>query len=169
MVAVTRSQSRLQLSIQVVGFWVPRCWQSDKLIWRLPRLPSFQSHSSFPDRLKPDICIVCACMLSSFSHVELFVTPRTVDCQTPLSVGFFRQEYWRGLPCPPPGNLPDPGIKPGSLMAPVLSSGFFTASASWESPYFIDFCSFLMEGHVPLSAFSDCSVLKDGESVSAEE
>ena len=169
MVAVTRSQSRLQLSNQVVGFWVPRCWQSDKLIWRLPRLPSFQSHSSFPDRLKPDICIVCACMLSSFSHVELFVTPRTVACQTPLSVGFFRQEYWRGLPWAPPGNLPDPGIKPGSLMSPVLSSGFFTASASWEPPYFIDFCSFLMEGHVPLSAFSDCSVLKDGESVSAEE
>ena len=114
-------------------------------------------------------CIVCACMLSSFNHVELFVTPWTVACQTPLSRGFFRQEYWRGLLCPPPGKLPDPGIEPRSLMSPVLSGGFFTASTSWESPYLVDFCSFLMEGHVPLSAFSDCSVLKDGEFVSAEE
>ena len=37
------------------------------------------------------------------------VTERTVACQTPLSVGFFRQEYWSGLPCPPPGDLPNPG------------------------------------------------------------
>ena len=134
MVAVTRSQSRLQLSNQVVGFWVPRCWQSDKLIWRLPRLPSFQSHSSFPDRLKPDICIVCACMLSSFSHVELFVTPRTVACQTPLSVGFSRHEYWSGLPCPPPGDLPDPGIESTSLMFPALAGRSFTIRTTWEAP-----------------------------------
>ena len=48
------------------------------------------------------------------SHVQLFVTPWTVARQVPLSVGFSRQEYWSGLPCPPPGNLPDPGIEPGS-------------------------------------------------------
>ena len=44
-------------------------------------------------------------------HVWLFVTPRTVAHQAPLSVGFSRQEYWSGLPCPPPGDLPDPGIE----------------------------------------------------------
>ena len=51
---------------------------------------------------------------SHFSRVRLFATPQTVACQAPLSVGFCRQEYWSGLPCPPPGDLPDPGIKPRS-------------------------------------------------------
>ena len=50
------------------------------------------------------------------SHVQLFVTPWTVARQVPLSVGFSRQEYWSGLPCPPPGNLPDPGIEPVSYV-----------------------------------------------------
>ena len=54
-----------------------------------------------------------AYVLSHFSHVWLFVTPWTVTHQAPLSMGVFRQEYWSGL-CPPPGDLPDPGIKPGS-------------------------------------------------------
>ena len=55
---------------------------------------------------------ICVCMLSHFSHVQLFVT---LACQGPLSMGFFRQEYLIWLPCPPPGDLPDPGIKPMSL------------------------------------------------------
>ena len=50
----------------------------------------------------------------------LFATPRTVACQAPLSMGFSRQEYWSGLPCPPPGDLPDPGIEPMSLVSPAL-------------------------------------------------
>ena len=50
-------------------------------------------------------------MLSGFSHIQLFVTLWTVARQAPLSMGFSRQEYWCGFPCPPPGNLPDPGIK----------------------------------------------------------
>ena len=50
----------------------------------------------------------------SLSGVQLFVTPWTVACQAPLSMGFSRQEYWNGLPCPPPGDLPNPGIKPRS-------------------------------------------------------
>ena len=49
------------------------------------------------------------------SHVQLFVTPWTVTYQAPPSLGFFRQEYWSGLPFPSPGDLPDPGIKPRSL------------------------------------------------------
>ena len=48
------------------------------------------------------------------SHVRLFVTPWTVTCQAPLSMGFSRQEYWSGLPFPSPGDLPNPGIEPGS-------------------------------------------------------
>ena len=51
------------------------------------------------------------CVLSRFSRVRLFVTPWTVACQAPLSMGFSRQEYWSGLPCPPAGDLPDSGIE----------------------------------------------------------
>ena len=55
--------------------------------------------------------------------------PWTVTRQAPLSMGFSRQEYWNGLPFPPPGNLPNPGIKPVSLMSPALAGGFLTKSA----------------------------------------
>ena len=55
-----------------------------------------------------------------FSHVQFFATPWTVACQAPLSMGFSRQEYWSGLPFPPPGDVPDPGIEPVSL---VLAGG----------------------------------------------
>ena len=63
---------------------------------------------------------VHACMLSHFSHVWLFGTPWTVDHQAPLSMGFFGQEYWSELPCPTPGNIPNPGIKPSLLISPAL-------------------------------------------------
>ena len=64
----------------------------------------------------------------SLSCVRLFVTPWTVAHQAPLSVGFSSQEYWSGLPFPPPEDLPDPGIKPTSLVTPALAGGFFTLS-----------------------------------------
>ena len=47
-------------------------------------------------------------------------------------MGFSRQEYWSGLPGPPPGDLLDPGLEPTSLMSPALVGGFFTTSATWE-------------------------------------
>ena len=75
-----------------------------------------------------------ACMLSLFSCVQLFATPWTVACQAPLSMGFPRQEYWSGLPCPTPGDLPNPGTDPLSLMSPALADRFFTTSATWEAP-----------------------------------
>ena len=59
-------------------------------------------------------------MLSRFSCVQLFATPWTVACQAPLSMGVFRQEYWSGLPCPPPGDLPNPGIESLSPASPAL-------------------------------------------------
>ena len=61
--------------------------------------------------LKPKIH---ACVLSHFSHIQLFVTLWTVARQAPLYMEFPRQEYWNGLLCPPPGDLPHPGIKPWS-------------------------------------------------------
>ena len=65
------------------------------------------------------------CMLSCFSCVRLFATPWTVACPAPLSMGFSRQEYWFGLPFPTPGDLPDPGIEPMSLISLALADGFF--------------------------------------------
>ena len=62
-----------------------------------------------------------AFMLSPFTGVSLFVTPRMVACQDPLSMGFSRQEYWSGLPCSSPGDLPDPGIE---LVSPALQADF---------------------------------------------
>ena len=67
--------------------------------------------------------IECVCVLSHFSRVWLFLT-----CQAPLSMGFPRQECWSGLPCPPPGDLSDPGTEPVSVMSPALAGGFFTTS-----------------------------------------
>ena len=61
-----------------------------------------------------------ACMLSHFSHVQIFATLLTVALQSPLSMVFSRQEYWSGLPCPPPGDLLDPGTEPVSPPDPAL-------------------------------------------------
>ena len=61
-------------------------------------------------------------------------TPGTVDHQGPLTKGFSRQEYWSGLPCPPPGDLPNAEIEPASLMSPALAGEFFTTSTTWEAP-----------------------------------
>ena len=70
---------------------------------------------------------------SVLSCVRLFATPRTVDYQSPLPTGFSRQEYWSRLPFPAPGDLPDPGIQPGS---PALQT-----EASPSEPPLIDLCN----------------------------
>ena len=77
-----------------------------------------------------------ACMLSHFSHFQFCVTLWTTAHQAPLSQGFPRQEYWSVLPFPFPGDLPDPGIKPGSHASPLLAGGFFIISTTWEAQVF---------------------------------
>ena len=76
---------------------------------------------------------VCVCELSHCRRVRLLVTPRTAAYQAPLSMGFSRQKQWSGLPCPFPGDLPDPGIKPTSLFSPALAGRFCTTRATWEA------------------------------------
>ena len=71
-------------------------------------------------------------------HVKLLqscptLQPWTIAHQFPLSLGFSRQQYWRGLPFPPPRDLPDPGIKRLSPVSPALAGGFFTICATWET------------------------------------
>ena len=75
------------------------------------------------------------CLLSHFSCVHLFATLWTVAHQAPLSMGFSRHEYWSGLPCCPPEDLPNPGIEPVSLSSPALAERIFTTSATREAQY----------------------------------
>ena len=72
---------------------------------------------------------VCAKLLQSCPTP---CDPMDYSCQAPLSMGFSRQEYVSGLPCPSPGD-PDPGIEPTSLTSPALAGGFFTIHATWEA------------------------------------
>ena len=60
--------------------------------------------------------------------------PWTAAHQAPLSMEFSRQDYWSGLPFPSPEDHPNPGIKPTSFASPALAGGFFTTSATWETP-----------------------------------
>ena len=75
------------------------------------------------------VCVcVCVCVYihiytHTHVHAKLYLCPW----------GFSRQEYWIGLPCPPPGALPNSGIEPISLMSPALAVRFFTTSATWET------------------------------------
>ena len=72
-------------------------------------------------------------LLISLSVVlDSLATPWTVACQSPLSMGFPRQEYWSGLPFPPPGDLPHPGIEPASL---ALAGRFFTTEPPGKPQY----------------------------------
>ena len=73
-------------------------------------------------------------VLSRFSRVQLYATLWTLAHQAPPSMGFPRQEYWSGLPCPPSEDLPDPGIEPASLQSPAVAGRFFTTDATWEAP-----------------------------------
>ena len=77
-------------------------------------------------------------ILSHISRVQLFVTLWTVAHQAPLSMGFSRQEYWSGLPFPPPGDLPDPGIGPMLPVAPALQADSLLLSHQGSSGQCID-------------------------------
>ena len=91
---------------------------------------------------------VCVCIKS----LQLCLTLcDPVDC-SPLSMSFSRQEYWSGLPCPPPGDLPHPGMEPMSLMSFALAGGFFTTSATWEASLLVRKVKVKSLSHVPLFA-----------------
>ena len=77
-----------------------------------------------------DVCLHA----KSFSRVQLSATPWTVAHQAPLPMGFSRQEYWSGLPCPFPGDLHYPGIEPASSISPALAGRSSTTSTPWEAP-----------------------------------
>ena len=73
----------------------------------------------------------------SFSHVRLFAPLCTAACQANLSIEFSKKKYWNELTFPPPGDLPDSGIKHVSVAFPTLAGGFFTTSTTWEAYIYI--------------------------------
>ena len=75
------------------------------------------------------VCLWCA---QTLSCVWLFVTPWIAACKASLSMGFSWQEYWSGLPFPPPGDLPNQEMEPMSLMSPALVGEFFTTRTTSE-------------------------------------
>ena len=88
---------------------------------------------------------ICWAVLCVLSCVGLFATPWTVTHRAPLSMELSRQEYWSGLLFPTPGDLPDSGSKPASLMSPVFAGGFLTTVPP-RSPLnylLIDYCLFI--------------------------
>ena len=84
---------------------------------------------------------ICVCVLSCFSFVQLFAILWTIPCQMTLSLGFSRKECWSGLPCLPPGDLPDPDIKP---VSPALQVDSLPLS-HWRSPVFLCECPIIVE------------------------
>ena len=77
----------------------------------------------------PKSFLLFSCSVVSHSLLTLWI----IACQAPLSMGFSRQEHRNGLPCPPPGDLPHPGVEPTSLRSPALTHRFFTTRATWEA------------------------------------
>ena len=89
----------------------------------------------FSNPLDTSVSYLCshARVLSRFSRVQLISTLWTVACQAPLSMGFSRQEYWSGLPCLLPGDLPNPRTESMSHYVSCIPGLFFTTSGTWEA------------------------------------
>ena len=142
-----------------MGRLFPRagCWLAQEdgwilsQVWAQVRIPGWN-----PDCMtivgSPSVCgyknsvrsytcraVLRVCCAESLSHVWLSMTPWTIAHQAPLSMGFSRQEYWSGLPCPSPGHLPYPGIKPESLMSPALQVDSFPAEPPRKPSWFLLF------------------------------
>ena len=139
-----RNKIKIALQIQTSGLLTREKKKKTSVIFKslylgasLPKKPAAlgasvgRKHTVSKQWLLLTVFSVCVCVcVSSLSHVWLFVTLWTADHQHPLSMGLSWQEYWSGLTCPSPGDLPDPGIKPASPVSPALAGRFFTP----ESP-----------------------------------
>ena len=87
------------------------------------------------DELEPlpsGVYMLVLCMFVCLLIQSYLTLCKPMDCWTPLSMEFSKQEYWSGLPFPSPGDLPDPGMELESLVSPSLASRFFT-STTWEA------------------------------------
>ena len=111
-----------------------QCWsdmknESKEIKTKIPNVTQWKTYVTEFRRYWV-VCVVFDCgfiCAQSFSHVQLSATPWKVARQTPLSMGFSRQEYWSGLPFPSPGVLSNPGNETASLASAALADGFFNA------------------------------------------
>ena len=94
-------------------------------------------------------------VIESLSPIRLFATPWTIVRQAPLSMGFSRQQYWSGLPCPSLADLPDPGIE---LTSPALTGGFFTTEPPRKTLYG-DTCIYIADSHSSTGETQHCKQL----------
>ena len=107
------TDAEITFGIKKVGLWFQTCYQK---------------------RVCVCVCIKYMCMLRANSLQPCLTLCDPMDCSSPgSSVGFSRQEYWNGLPTPPPRDLPRAGIEPASLLSPALAARFLSSSASWEA------------------------------------
>ena len=127
------------------NFIIPQ-WEPPTKIWNLVkvRVLSYTAFEPSAVTCKVFMYILCASRIlrSSSCYCSCSVSQScptlwdSMDCSPPDSsvLGIFQARYWSGLPFLSLGDLPDPGIKPVSLVSPALAGGFFTTSASWEAP-----------------------------------
>ena len=95
----------------VIRFWPHLLWSPIDWPSSLTTFPALSYPLTQPRRVqKVNTVTLHVCVPSHFIRVQLFETPWTIALQSPLSMGFSRQEYWSGLPCSPPRDLPDPGL-----------------------------------------------------------
>ena len=134
------NQGFLNLSTTVICSWMILSWEGlSCALYNIYQQPWPLCNSNSPAVL-PKKCFqtlpnipTCVCMLNHFNCVQFFVILWTIACQDPPSMGFSKQEYWSGLPCPSPRNLSDPGIKPTSPASPA-SPALQTDSHHAEPP-----------------------------------
>ena len=102
----------------------------------IPAEPRYQNWSNTrKERTRGPVSFVTTCA-QWLSRVPLFATLRTAARQAAPSMGFSRQEYWSGVPFPPPGDLPNPRMEPVSLGLPSLAGRFFSTEPSGEPPVY---------------------------------
>ena len=108
------------------------------VIKKATRPPNFIAKKCYHLRLQQIMNLFVIVTSEITMHAKLlqlcltFCDSMDLTCQAPLSMGFSKQEFWSGLPCPPPSDLPNPGTEP-VLTSPALAGGFFTTSTTWKS------------------------------------
>ena len=143
----TKPKPRFLCSLGLPVSICPRWgWTSPGLCQQHSTEPTSPGTTLSSNQFSDDCVCLYACMsvrrhAKSLQLCPALCTPWSVAHQAPLSMGFSRQEYWSGLPCPPPGDLPDPEIEPVSLAPPALAGGFFIISATWGACLFISWTS----------------------------
>ena len=115
-----------------INIYIYIFWKEHLYVPRILEIPLWEwtSHPIYgPYKFFSEVLVAQSC--------PTLCDPMNSRPQAPLSMRFSRQEYWNGLPCPPPGDLPDPGNELSSLTSPALAGRFFTTSTTWEARKFL--------------------------------